>query len=128
MKGRLRLLLGRSRLRLLHRAELAALEIEHRLLDLAHGIHDEWTLGHDRLVDRCTAEDQHRRVVVGLKRDVATIAIEQYDLLPRARSRSPFTSTVAGSTTTTSVWPSGSVERRLGCVPWAVARPRHQSA
>ena len=56
-----------------HRAKLTRLEIKHGLLDLAHGIHDERTLGDHRLVNGCTGEDQHLRVSAGLDGHGATI-------------------------------------------------------
>ena len=108
-----------------HCAKLTRLKIEHGLLDLAHGVHDEWTLGCHRLVDRCAGEDQQLRVSLGLNGDGATIAVEQYDLcLPRSRIHS--------------LRPRRRARRRLaygppaartphGCVP-SVERPRHQWA
>jgi hypothetical protein len=80
--------------------------VEHRLADLAFRVHHERAVADDRLLDRRAAEEERRRVLVGVDDDARARAVEEPDLRA-ADGSEPFTRSAPRSTTSAVVCPSG---------------------
>src|SRR5207247_10039251 len=57
-------------------AEVAALIVDHRLADFAHGVHHKRSIAGDRLIERNTADEEQLGSALGCHRHLVTVAAE----------------------------------------------------
>src|SRR5258708_3229983 len=68
-------------------AEAAALVVDHRLTDLSGGVHDEWPVARDRLIQRNAADEQQFGSVLCCYRHCIAVALEDDGIVLTRRPR-----------------------------------------